>query len=163
MRARAKDDEGFGIAEALIAILLFGILSVALVPPIILALQVSARSTTIATAASVTNERVELARQSNASCADYLAFLRQPIPGYDDARGVEFTVTQTPSAADANAYVVSPKGGPNDADADGVLDSFCTDGTFHVMHFAVSVVSTAPRNPDSAGASTLIAVPGLAE
>jgi len=155
------DDAGFGIAEALVAILLFGILAVALVPPIILALQVSARSTVIATASQVANERIELARASDGSCSEYLDFLRASIPTYQDARGVPFTVTQTPSASDASAAVVSPAGDPGDADADGVLDTFCNGDEVAVVTFSVDVVSTAPQNPDAAEATTLIAVPGF--
>lgn len=158
---RSSDDSGFGIAEALVAILLFGILAVALVPPIILALQVSNRATVIATASQVANERIELARASDGSCSEYVDFLRAAVPAYDDARGVPFTVTQTPSAADASAAVVSPVGGSGDADADGVLDSFCDGSKVAIVHFSVDVVSTAPQNPDAADASTLIAVPGF--
>ncbi|WP_291378274.1 type II secretion system protein [Demequina sp.] len=163
MRAKAGDDAGFGIAEALVAILLFGILAVALVPPIILALQVSARATIIATASQVANERIELARAANGSCSDFHDFLRAPIPTYDDARGVEFTVNQTPSAATASSYVVSPAGGAGDADSDGLLDSFCDGSTVDVISFNVDVVSTAPNNPDAAQATTLIAVPGFGD
>jgi type II secretory pathway pseudopilin PulG len=152
-------DEGFGIAEALVAILLFGILAVALVPPIILALQVSARATIIATASQVVNERIELARASDGSCSEYLDFVRVAVPVYEDARGVPFSVTQTPSTADGTSAVVSPAGGAGDADSDGILDAFCNGALVDVVPFSVDVVSTAPQNPDEAQASTLIAVP----
>ena len=158
---RSSDDSGFGIAEALVAILLFGILAVALVPPIVLALQVSARATIIATASQVVNERIELARASDGSCSEYLDFLRAAIPTYDDARGVPFTVTQTPTASDGSSYVVSPAGGVGDADSDGILDTFCDGASVAVVSFDVNVVSTSPQNPDAAQASTLIAVPGF--
>jgi len=162
MTNRARDD-GFGIAEALIAILLFGILAVALVPPIVLALQVSSKSTTIASAASVANERIELARQSSTSCVTMLAFMRTAIPTYNDARGVAFTVIQTPSATTAAGYAISPAGGTGDADADGVRDTFCKKTAVTAVSFAVSVTSTSPGHPDAAQAATIIAVPGLGD
>jgi len=159
--ARARAEEGFGIAEALVAILLFGILAVALVPPIIIAIKVSNRATVIASASSVANERIELARNASGSCAALLTFLRSTVPTYQDARGAAFTVTQTPSAATANGYVVSPSGGPGDANGDGVRDSFCQSNPIDTVEFGVEVVSTAPNSNDRASANTIIAVPGF--
>ncbi|WP_430866791.1 type IV pilus modification PilV family protein [Demequina aurantiaca] len=164
MHVQQLDDEGFGLTEALVAILLFGILSLALVPPIILALQTSAKSTVIATASAVASERVDLARQNSGTCAEYVAFLSTAVPTtYEDARGSAFTVTQSPTPAYAAGQKVSPVGGAGDGNADGVADSFCDDGDSHqnAMDFSVDVVSSSLDNPDAASAQTLVAVPGF--
>ena len=159
--ARRAEDEGLGITEVLVAILLFGILSVALVPPIIIAIKVSGRTTVVASASSVANERIELARNASGSCAALVTFLRAAVPTYQDARGVAFTVTQTPSAATAASYVVSPAGGAGDANGDGVRDTFCVSSPIDTVTFGVEVVSTAPNSNDRASAKTIIAVPGF--
>ncbi len=158
----AQTEGGFGIAEALVAILLFGIIAVAVVPPIILSLQASASTTVMASASSVVNERIELARQSATSCKDLVAFLRQAIPStYEDSRGVPFVVTQSPTPAQANGYVISPAGGAGDADGDGVRDTFCFEDPMAAVTFSVDVVSTSGADREEATGTTIIAVPGI--
>ncbi|MFV0633509.1 type IV pilus modification PilV family protein [Demequina sp.] len=167
-RQERSPDAGFGITEALVSILLFGLLAVALVPPLVLALQVSARNTTIATAAEVANDRIEQARAASEDCASMLAFLRLSIPtDYGDARGISFEISQVPSPAQANAFVKSPAGGTEDANADGVLDSFCFDGVvdgaqrYATVPFSVDVTATGQEKPDVAHADTVVAVPQI--
>lgn len=160
MRA-LKSDEGLGIAEVLVAILLFGILAVALVPPIILSIQVTAESTTRATASQVVSERIDLARAASGSCAEFLTFLQTAVPTtYEDARGVSFDVVQTPSPSTAAGYVVSGDASL-DADGDGVADAFCNTAERNAVSFGVAVEANSLENSDSASAVTIVAVPGF--
>ena len=152
-------DEGLGLAEVLISILLFGIIAVAAVPAIIVAVQVSGKTTTVASAAGVANERIEIARSQTASCAEFVAFLQASPGTYTDARGVGFTVSQTPSAGTAAASVVVPHSA-GDADGDGVLDAFCDNTTRNAVNFVVDVTAVEIGSSDVANVATIIAVPG---
>ncbi|WP_084130447.1 type II secretion system protein [Demequina sp. NBRC 110055] len=154
-------DEGFGIAEALVSILLFGILAVALVPALILSLQVSANTSTTASASQVAAGRIEAARDASGSCESFREFLASAPTSTVDGRGTPYTVSQSPTEAEADSYLVAPSGGPGDDDLDGVLDSWCVDGTPQVLNFTVSVRSDGDDASDIADVTTLIAVPGL--
>ena len=156
-----RDDRGMGIAEALIGILLFGIIAVAAVPAIIVSIKISGQTTTVASGSSVANERIELARQADTTCASFVAFLRTAIPtSYSDARGATFTVTQVPSPATAAGYNVTVSG-PGDSNGDGVLDSFCLDTKRNAINFSVDVDGSNIDNPNAAHIDTIIMVPGF--
>lgn len=161
MRASlSRGDEGLGLAEVLISILLFGIIAVAAVPVMIVSVQVSGRTTTVASAASVANERIDLARAATGSCAEFVTFLTTSTGTYTDGRGVVFTISQTPSAATAAAAQVYAAT-PDDGDGDGVLDSFCDNTRRNPIVFTVDVAATGVGTDDVASVSTAISVPGF--
>ncbi|WP_062073072.1 type IV pilus modification PilV family protein [Demequina sediminicola] len=147
-RLQQARDEGFGIVEALVAILLFGILAVALVPPIIAALKLSADSTTVASAAQVAQGRVEDARSAAGTCADFVAFLAQPIPSdLTDSRGARYSMTQSAVTSDGTDAVSDP--------------GWCVDSAVTAVTYTVAVTSVDTEVADVADVATVIAVPGL--
>lgn len=61
------DDEGFGLVEIMVSMMLLGILFVALAPVLIGAAKVTAKNTTISAASRLAAERLEQARASAAT------------------------------------------------------------------------------------------------
>lgn len=96
MRDRNRYDDGFGVVEIIVSMMLLALLLVSLAPVLIQGLRASARTATIAFATQVVNERTQLARAASASCADFEAFVNLPAPTVFDARGVEVVITQDP-------------------------------------------------------------------
>ncbi|GMA37711.1 hypothetical protein GCM10025876_39150 [Demequina litorisediminis] len=152
---RTTDDDGLGIIEVIVAMLLFGILAVAMVPPILLALQVTAKTTTIASAQEVAQERVEQARVAAALCADFRIFIAgEPADDYTDTRGARYSLTesfQVPGLTVAET----------EADTSWCKDESDPDAATVLVTYRVEVTSLDTDNPDVADVSTMIAVPGL--
>ena len=148
VRRLRDDDDGLGLVEAIVAIMLFGLLAVAMVPPMILAIQISASTTTVASAAQVAQGRVELAREASTDCTAFIAFVTTPVPtGITDTRGVEYTLAQTVTAPDGT---------------DAVADvSWCDDDSWAAVTFRVEVTAVDADDPDVADVSTIISVPGI--
>lgn len=132
-----RNDDGFGIVEIIVSLMLLTLLLVALAPVLIQGLRASARAATIAFATQAVNERLQTARAAAQTCADFQDFIDNDLPlALFDARGVEITLTQVP--------------------ATGTVLSCPGDG---VQMFGVEAVS-AVTNEVLAEAKTAIAVPG---
>ncbi|MDE0573043.1 type II secretion system GspH family protein [Demequina sp. B12] len=141
-------DEGLGMVEAIVAILLFGILAVAMVPPILLSLQVTANSTTVASAGQVAQLRVEEARTASRNCAAFADFLVKPVPTtMTDSRGARYTVTET---------IITATGADAKADM-----TWCDDKSAAAVTMNVIVKSDDTHDTDVADVATLISVPGV--
>jgi prepilin-type N-terminal cleavage/methylation domain-containing protein len=84
----AAGDGGFSLVEVVVAMLILGIIAVALVPPLWQGLQLSAEQSTVATATRQLNGLIEEARDSP-SCGtlDSIAVSRS----FTDGRGQDFT------------------------------------------------------------------------
>lgn len=151
-RVQQARDEGFGIVEALVAILLFGILAVAMVPPIVAAVKVSGAATTIASAGQVAQGRIEEARAASGSCAEIQQFLQSAVPAtLTDSRGATYTLVETATAVKADGSTVNAKSD----------STWCVDGDVQSFTYNVKVTSVAVDNPDVADVSTIVAVPGV--
>lgn len=135
-----RHDEGLGLTEVLIAIVLFGLLAVAAIPALIMGVKIAGQTPSIATAAGVATTQIEVARAHTANCAEFLAFLDAPISAaYEDARGGTYTVTQTSSA-----------------------EVICDDAApvaHQILEYTVNVVGDSLDNPQAANVTTKIAVP----
>ena len=89
-RAHAHDD-GFGLAEIMVAMFILAILSIAILPLLVQALQVSAQNATIASATQLMQNHVEQVR-SVQTCdgLDSIAGVNTTVA---DSRGVSFDIT----------------------------------------------------------------------
>lgn len=89
-----QDDEGFGLVEIMVSMVLLGILLMALIPILINSFRVTSKNTTIATATQLVSARLEDARTASVagSCANVKAIIETP-KVVSDGRGVPLTVT----------------------------------------------------------------------
>lgn len=99
-RPTSADEAGFGLVEVIIAFVLLGILFASAAPLMMGALRLSAQAAVVGTASEVANEQLERARASATTCNGFKNFLNAPLPApYVDARGVSYTISQTPVTA----------------------------------------------------------------
>ncbi|OIQ85507.1 hypothetical protein GALL_326520 [mine drainage metagenome] len=129
---REGDDEGIGLVEIVVSMLIFGIVMITAVPLFVGAIKSAARSAQLASASQIASQQLERARSAATSCAAYKSFLATSPAPLPDARGTIFTIVQTSSAS-----VTCPVGG-------GLLP------------FTVTVTATVPGAPVSASLSTEI-------
>jgi type II secretory pathway pseudopilin PulG len=92
MLVRKPDDEGFGLVELIIAIFLFAVITVALVPALISGIVYSAQQSTTATATRQLNALVEQARQAP-TCASLAG--AAAMQSFKDGSGQPFTTSGT--------------------------------------------------------------------
>lgn len=97
-------DEGFGLTEILVSLVLLALMFASFAPLLVGTLQTSARSTALATSTQIANQQIEKARSKAAGttthigCAQLKIFLGDPILDVTDAQGRTYTVTQTSPA-----------------------------------------------------------------
>lgn len=108
---RASADDGFGVVEIIVSMMLLALLLLALAPVLIQSLRVSARTATIGYASQVVHEQIQAARTASASCDDFKNFLDEPgrLDPVFDARGVEIHLDRVP--ADSSGMSPCPGGG----------------------------------------------------
>lgn len=88
-----RGEEGFGLIEILISIMLLAILAVSLLPILVQGLRQAASNATLATATQLANDELEHARTWTA-CSE----LASGSTSTTDARGVELTIATTVGA-----------------------------------------------------------------
>lgn len=87
---RLRSDQGFGLVEIVVSMFMMALLAVAFLPLLIQGLQTSHRTTTLATATQLVNERMQLAQSSGPVCTNVatLAVSEE----FTDPRGVVIRV-----------------------------------------------------------------------
>ena len=109
LHARLSDapDRGFGVIEIVISMFLLGLLAMSFIPILISGWKVSARNTTIATAAQLVNQQIGDIRAVRSpssgppSCADITAFLSGTFLSSVDPRGVSLQPAWDPATCPA--------------------------------------------------------------
>ena len=97
---REERDAGFGLVEALIALTLLALIVMAAAPVMVSALGLTSQSSVAATASDLANGQLERARSAATTCPAFKSFLSAPLPAtYTDARGVTYTLSQTPASS----------------------------------------------------------------
>jgi prepilin-type N-terminal cleavage/methylation domain len=91
-------EEGFGLIEILISMMLLAILAVALIPILVQGLKQSASNATLASATQLANEKIEQARAWK-TCGEAVASNST----VTDTRGVSLTITTTVGACAPSA------------------------------------------------------------
>lgn len=101
VQGSAKGDRGFGVIEIMVAMMLFAIVSMAIIPSLVAALRTSSNNATIATATGLVNEQMEDARSHAPSACGSLA-----APDYTvtDTRGVMLKVVRTVPTCPSTGY-----------------------------------------------------------
>lgn len=104
MKARSghhRDDDGFGLVEIIVALTLLGILLASAAPLLVGSLKLAAQASVQSTATELANAQLERARAAATTCPNFKTFLSTAITptATTDARGVTYTVSQTPGTA----------------------------------------------------------------
>lgn len=94
---RSQDgDDGVGIVEIMISLLIFAVIMMSLVPFLINTYTTSMKNSTIASATQIVNQQIELARGASSSCTEFSAFASAGAPtGLTDGRDLPLVVTQS--------------------------------------------------------------------
>jgi len=106
-----RDDEGFGMVEVVVSMLMIALLAIAVLPILIQGLRVSATNSTIATATQILNDKLEAARSIAPQCSLVYSTLNgTETATVVDPRGVSFrvdTVVDTCPASITTARTVA--------------------------------------------------------
>ena len=103
---RSKDD-GIGIVEIMVSLLIFAVIMMSLVPFLINTYKTSMNNSTIASATQIVNQQIERARGSSGSCAEFSAFASAGAPsGAVDGRDLPLHVSQ--ALPDLSACATKP-------------------------------------------------------
>lgn len=89
----ATAEDGLGLIEIVVAMLMLAVLAIAFVPLLVEGLKLSARNTTLATATQLVAEQLQLAQNAGPVCADVAAL--GGVTTFTDSRDVVLEVTTT--------------------------------------------------------------------
>ena len=86
--SRLQAEEGLGLIEIVVSMLLLALLAMAFLPMIIQSLTLTRSNTTLATASQLVNRELDLARSQATTCAGLTSFSAAVVPVTTDQRGV---------------------------------------------------------------------------
>lgn len=89
--AIARDDDGFGLIEIVVSMLVLAALALAFLPLLVQGLQLSARNATLAAATQQVNDRLQAAQERSPDC-DAIVDDIEGTRTYTDARDVELRI-----------------------------------------------------------------------
>ena len=102
-----RDDDGVGLVEILVAMLLFAIIMIGFVPVFVASLSSTARSAAITSASRVANQQLESARSApGATCEAFVASLASASTTASDGRGPLTVTHHLPSCVKGDTTVV---------------------------------------------------------
>jgi len=87
-------DEGLGLIEIVVAMLLLGVLAVAFLPVLIQGLQLAAKNATRATAVQLAQEQMEVARGQGDDCTDIQDLAAATLTPVTDPRNVTLAIAR---------------------------------------------------------------------
>ena len=107
---RIRHDDGMGLAEVLVAMLLLAILAIVLLPTLITGMKLAQTNTTIAAATQLANDRISIAQSAGTDCSAVVAAVDGTVDS-TDKRGVLIRATTTvtgscPAAGTAETLAV---------------------------------------------------------
>ena len=101
----ARVDEGFGMVEVLVSMLILAILSLALLPVLIMGLKQSASNSTLAAATQLVNDRIRAAQALGPVCTSVAT--AAGIMNLTDPRGAELQATTVVGSCPTGVGTVS--------------------------------------------------------
>lgn len=99
--ARSRD-EGFGLVEIVVAMLLLAIIAAAFLPVLATTLVQSARNVTTTSATQLVNDQLERARNADSTCAGLQVFAGETVQDVVDSRSVPLHIQRTLGACPAS-------------------------------------------------------------
>lgn len=103
-REGVTGEDGLGLVEILVAMLLLTILSVSFLPVLISGLQLAVRISQNNTATQLVNEQLDLLAGTDPTCAALTTFVSEAVPTVTDERGVEYAVNRTAASCSAATF-----------------------------------------------------------
>ena len=94
------NDDGFGLVEIVVSMLLIGVIAVSFLPVLVRALTASALNVTVATATQIINEQLDAGRASVRNCEQLLAFVSVTPAPVTDSQSIVLQANR--SASDCN-------------------------------------------------------------
>lgn len=96
-------EDGFGLVEVMISMVIFGVIAAASIPLFITSIQVSARNSSIAHATQMVHEGLEVARAAaQTGDCNVIATRLAALPDSTDPRGIPFDVQGSMANCDAS-------------------------------------------------------------
>lgn len=89
---RSQDDGGFSLVEVVVAVVLLGLVAIAILPALVMGLQATAAQSSVATSTREVSQMIDSARQQT-TCAGLAQALQAQT--FSDGRGRSLTVTGT--------------------------------------------------------------------
>lgn len=123
---RSRDDQGFGLVEVIIAMLLLGLIAIAILPTLISGLGYSAQQSSVATATRQVNALIDQVRQSP-ECGTISSTLGTAATprSFVDGRGQAFTTQAAIGSCSAgntvSLHVTAAQGGVTLVAADALV------------------------------------------
>jgi type II secretory pathway pseudopilin PulG len=100
--AHAGDDDGLGLVEIVVALLILGILAVSFLPILVQGLQTAVTNATRASAGQLAQQQIELARAGGEDCSDLAALADAVVSSVTDGRGVVLDVAKVMETCPVN-------------------------------------------------------------
>lgn len=95
-----RDDDGVGLVEILVAMLLFAVIMVGFVPVFVASLSSTARSASVTSASRIANQQLENARAApGATCEAFVASMASASTTASDGRGAMTVTHHLPTCA----------------------------------------------------------------
>ncbi|MER7797890.1 hypothetical protein [Microbacterium sp. NPDC096154] len=98
MRLRRDDDKGFGMAEALVSMLLLAVIAAAFLPLLATSLKAATVNTTVTTATQAVNEQLSTISTREFLCSEISHWLTAGTITHSDPRGVKTYLHRTAGA-----------------------------------------------------------------
>jgi len=102
---RAASDEGFGLIEIVVAMLILAVLSLSALPVLIGSMRLTALDSSVTTATGMVSEQMTLARAQTATCAALTTFAAVAVPTVTDG-AVAKTITCPATYPDTVTFTV---------------------------------------------------------
>jgi type II secretory pathway pseudopilin PulG len=97
-----SDEDGFGLIEIVVSMLMLAVLSVAFLPVLVQGIKQSNINATIATATQMVQDQMELARNQNPDCSDVMLLGSTAVANVTDHRGVVLQTSRTTGGCPAS-------------------------------------------------------------
>ena len=111
MRVNLRDDDGIGLTEVLVAMLLLALLAIVILPTLITGMKLAQTNTTIAAATQLANDRISIAQSAGTECSAVVDAVDGTVET-TDKRGILLRATTTvvgtcPAVGTAETLTVS--------------------------------------------------------
>lgn len=100
---KSTDDEGLGLVEIVVAMLVLAALAIAILPLLVQGLQLSARNATLASGLQQVNDRLQAAQDLSPNCSAIRGLYASGPETYTDGRNVVIRITTTVGACPTTA------------------------------------------------------------
>jgi prepilin-type N-terminal cleavage/methylation domain-containing protein len=91
----SRGDDGLGLIEIVVALMILGILAISFLPILIQGLQTSVTNATRASAGQIAQQQIEIARAGGEDCSDLATLAATEVSSVTDGRGTVLDIAKT--------------------------------------------------------------------